>query len=298
MSQKDKITTIHGTVMKTFDYEKFKILKGNRKVLERRKQKIRKSVIENGQLFFPIIVNERMEIIDGQCRYEVFREMGLPIYYIIQPGLELNECQVFNSTATSWALQDYVDSYAAQGQENYIRLNSLIKSHPNCPIDTITFAAAGIRDARGSKEWDIKGGKAPISEQAAEKADKLLTYAERFLPAFSSGNGSKNYLLKAAMFCYGVAGIDRERLVNKWNKYGNIKSVKAPAVSIRDALLVLEKAYNFKSPTDSLMYFMAEYDKYCRSQNAAYATRWAEKLKKGVTQHERDYCNRDKDRSI
>ena len=31
----------------------------------------------------PIVVNEKMEIIDGQGRFEVCKEKGLPIYYNI-----------------------------------------------------------------------------------------------------------------------------------------------------------------------------------------------------------------------
>lgn len=269
---------VSNTVLRTSDYTKFKALEGNRSVLENRKARIRKSVKENGQLFSPIIVNEKMEIIDGQGRYEVFKEDNLPIDYIIKPGLTLKDCVILNSTSMHWTLQDYIDSFVVQGNANYERLNNLVKMHKNAPIGTIMFASVGIANSAhyGNKN-DIKGGKLEISEEKYFSADQLLSYAERFLANFEKGNGNKSYLMNAAMFCYGVENVDPERLVDKWNKYGNIKSIKSSLVSIRDAIHVLEQCYNFKSPINSVIYFETEYDKYCRKQNSSYSTRWLSK---------------------
>ena len=277
MYDEDK-DTIHSMVYKTTDYTKFRILEGNRDVLNSRKQKIRKSVKENGQLFSPIIVNEKMQIIDGQGRFEVFRENSLPIYYVMEQGLTLKDCVILNSTSTSWTLQDYIDSYVAQGNENYIRLNSLIKTHPLCSIRTIIFAASGISDMHNSDKYNVKSGKLTIKEIDFIKADQLLRYAERFIPGFEKGNGDKNYLMMGAIFCFGVDGIDREKLVDKWIKYGNIKSIKSPSVSIRDAIATLEKAYNYRTTSESVLYLETAYDKYNRTKVASYAARWSAKF--------------------
>lgn len=269
-----------GTVLKTNDYSKFKLLVGNRPVLERRKQRIKKSVLDNGQLFSPIIVNEKMEIIDGQGRFEVFKSMNLPVTYIIQPGLSLHDCVVFNSSSTQWTSQDYIDSYVAQGNENYIRLNSLVKTHKTIPIGSIAFAALGVSGfSRQGDKNDIRSGKITISESQFIYAENCLGYAERFLGNYEDGSGNRAHFLSAVIFCFGVDGIDREKLVDKWNKYGNIKSVKIPAISIRDAIKWLERAYNFKTPSDSVVYLESAYDKYCREQTASYFSRWQSKRK-------------------
>ena len=272
--------TIHSMVYKTTDYSKFRMLEGNRAVLNTRKQKIRKSIDVHGQLFSPIIVNEKMQIIDGQARYEVFREKNLPIYYIMEQGLSVEDCQTLNSTGTPWTLKDYIDSYEVQGNENYIRLNRLIKAHRLCSIRAVLFAAIGIADTHGSDKNNVKEGRLTVNESDFAKADQLLSYAERFIPGCAPGCGDKTYLLMAAIFCCGVNGIDKERLVDKWIKYGNIKSIKSPFVSIRDAIATLEKAYNYRSSSESVLYIESEYDKHCRQQNASYATRWGSKIKK------------------
>lgn len=278
-NQERELDVVQGVVLCTNDYSKFKLLEGNRPILERRKQRIRKSVRSHGQIHIPIIVNEKMEIIDGQGRFEVFKEMGLPIYYVIVNGLKLEDCVALNSVNGIWTLQEYVDCYAMMGNENYIRLNFLIKAHKRIPINAITFAAVGIVPGNtvGTGNADIKGGGIIISDEQFMHAESLLGYAEKFLPSFKTGN--RSYLLIASMFCHDVDGVDKERLVEKWDKYGNIKTVNVPAISVRDAIRCLENAYNFKSHAGTTMYFEAEYDKRCRSNSAAYMSRWAAKKK-------------------
>lgn len=280
MTQIGKGTTIYGNVMKTYDYDQFKILEGNRPVLEQRIRRIMKSIEDNGQLFSLIVTNEHMEIMDGQARFTVFRAQKLPIYYVVQPGMTLKDCQVLNSTGTPWTMMDYVGSYVVQGNENYIRLNDLIVSHPDCNIDVIRFAVTGNIDHHDHHKWSVKDGTVTISAEDFNRVNGLLKYAERFLPSFKPGSGPKAHLLRAAIFCYGCPGVDGEKLVYKWDKYGSVKSVTSPAVSIRDAICVLERAYNFKSQASTAMYFEAEYDKFCREQNASYASRWGNRNKK------------------
>ena len=48
----------------TNEYEKFKKLKGNRAVTEKRKEKIKKSILKVGYITSPILVNDEFEIID------------------------------------------------------------------------------------------------------------------------------------------------------------------------------------------------------------------------------------------
>lgn len=268
-------TKVVGTVLSTKDYGIFQKLEGNRDVLNARKEKIKKSVKMNGQLFSPITVNEHMQIIDGQARFEVFKELGLPICYIIHPGMTLNDCVVLNSTATSWTLNDYIDSYVELGNENYINFKKLMQQHKIVPVNVVLYAVA-MKINKG-QDNDIKGGGLIATVEQCEKAHERLTYAERFLPNFKDGN--KAYLLQAAMFAMGVSGIDTERLVDKWNKFGNVKSVSVPITNIYDAVGVLERAYNFKSSANSVCYIQSEYDRACREKTASYANRWQKKRK-------------------
>lgn len=260
-------------VLETTDYSKFKVLEGNRSVIDHRKGKIRKSIKNNGLRFSPIIVNEKMEIIDGQGRFEVSKECGYPIKYIISPGMTLDDCIVLNSSTTGWSLNDYIDSYVAQGNSNYSALKSLMTKHPQIPLNAVFFAVSGNSGNGGKAAATIREGQLQIDKSTYDKVDVLLGYAERFLEKFQTGN--KINFLVAVMFCYNVDGVDREKLFTKWDRYALTKTVSTPVVKIYDALDMLERAYNFKSTVGNLIYFSAAYDKYCRERNNAYATRWS-----------------------
>lgn len=85
------------TIYCTSDYTVFKKLLGNRVVLEQRKNTIKNSIIENGYVRNPIVVNEKMEIIDGQGRFEALKELKLPIEYVIAYGAGQKECIALNA---------------------------------------------------------------------------------------------------------------------------------------------------------------------------------------------------------
>ncbi len=113
------------TVYRTYDYDKFKKMKGNRKVEEKRVNTIIESVHSIGRLPTPIVVNENMEVVEGQGRLEAFRRLGLPIEYIIQIGATVNDCRVINQANTPWGEEDYIDSQIESDNINYIRAKAL-----------------------------------------------------------------------------------------------------------------------------------------------------------------------------
>jgi ParB-like chromosome segregation protein Spo0J len=69
-------------ILKTSDYTLFRTIEGNRNINLLHLNRLRQSMLEK-YLFTIIIVNENMEIIDGQHRFTVCRELGLPVYYVI-----------------------------------------------------------------------------------------------------------------------------------------------------------------------------------------------------------------------
>ena len=80
------------TVNRTTDYSLFKRLEGNRNVLEIRVKRITASIKKVGWIQNPVIVNEKMEVIEGQGRLEALKRLGMPVDYIIVPGIGLDEC--------------------------------------------------------------------------------------------------------------------------------------------------------------------------------------------------------------
>jgi ParB-like chromosome segregation protein Spo0J len=75
------------------DYSSFKRIDGNRTINKAQVKKLYDSFNENPGLAsaVPIVVNDKMEIIDGQHRFESLKKLNLPIYYYEVEGLKLQE---------------------------------------------------------------------------------------------------------------------------------------------------------------------------------------------------------------
>lgn len=108
-----------GNIYVTTDYSKFKMIGGNRMLNRRNLSKLLKSIDEE-LLVIPIIVNEKMEVCDGQHRLECCRLLKKPVYFIIQEGYGLPQIQRCNSTSSTWVKADYLNMFLESGNENYI----------------------------------------------------------------------------------------------------------------------------------------------------------------------------------
>jgi hypothetical protein len=122
----------------TNDYGRFKFLKGNRDLIESKVNKI-KDVIHAGVdvlKYAPIIVNEAMEIIDGQHRFAVSRELKANVYYVIHKDADLSIVPTINSNHTKWRNADFMNSYLDLKRPAYIELQTFIMAHEGISLST------------------------------------------------------------------------------------------------------------------------------------------------------------------
>lgn len=84
------------TVYSSRDYDSFKIINFNRELSKSNLQRLRTLTEKEFKLhMFPIIVSTNLEIIDGQHRFHVAKEMGAPIYYIVQKVNRVSVADVY-----------------------------------------------------------------------------------------------------------------------------------------------------------------------------------------------------------
>ena len=89
---KDKIIS---SVRETKNYGQFKFLEENRELSSKALKRISKSVEKEGWRNYPITVNEKMEIIEGQHTFTYAKEHRLPVRYIVVEGLNKKDCLFF-----------------------------------------------------------------------------------------------------------------------------------------------------------------------------------------------------------
>jgi len=144
-------------VYKTNDYSKFKSKDGNRNLNELHLKRLTESVKQNDLLHAnPILVNEKYEIIDGQHRFNVCRELGKSVHYIKVKGLGLNEIQILNANSKNWKLEDYVEGYCNMGFQEYCYLKTILnQSKLGVGVVLGMFASTD----NGDTMIDLKNGK-------------------------------------------------------------------------------------------------------------------------------------------
>lgn len=131
-------------LQKTTDYGKFKFMKGQRPIdldcIES------KTLLASMQKFgflpaFPVMARpngapNKLEIVDGQHRYSVAKELGLPVYYVIDNSQI--DVTLVNKAQRKWSPKDYAQSYANQGYHAY---QTLLEYSANFGISIMQSAA-------------------------------------------------------------------------------------------------------------------------------------------------------------
>lgn len=113
------------------DYETFTLLTGNRIVNKSKIDKIKGDINSGLNLlpYCPVIVFEKdnlLHIVDGQHRYYVSKELGLPVYYVVSEELNLFQIATMNSKQDKWKEKDFLKCYMELGVEDYKILNDFI----------------------------------------------------------------------------------------------------------------------------------------------------------------------------
>lgn len=109
-------------VYKTNDLSIFKTIDGNRVPNLQHIKRLADSIRIYGMKCNPILVNEKMQVIDGQHRLMAAKEVGSFVYYIILNGYTLSEVHTLNLNQKNWSKKDYMEGYANMGIESYIKL--------------------------------------------------------------------------------------------------------------------------------------------------------------------------------
>lgn len=257
------------------DYNQFKKLEGNRITSVGRINKIKKSIMEVGYITSPILVNENMEIIDGQGRFEALKELGLPIEYIVQSGINIKECIAMNIYQTNWNLMDYIQSYADKGIQSYIYVVEAMKKYPLIK-GTDAYSIALFRTSRFDIQ-KVKAGELEITEEQYKNMIEILDYiyplVEKYNHVVRVG-----LIIRAMLYCYDIEGIDRNRLKRKVEDILELNKIP-PIPTIPEAVQFLEEVYN-KNKQGQNLYLYTEYRKMVEERESRGLKVHNEKLKR------------------
>lgn len=146
-------------VFQSTEYNRFRMINGNRQLNEKKINKIINEIQEGNDLleYYPIQVYEhdgRLEIMDGQHRFYICRKLKRPVFYvIIKRAVGLPEIAKVNSNVEKWKATDFINCYVQLGNEHYIRFRDIMDKYP-VPVTTlISMLQSGkVNDGGGTKD--------------------------------------------------------------------------------------------------------------------------------------------------
>lgn len=180
-------------VQETTDYLSIKHIVGNRIINPSHVETLKVSM-KKKQLLIPSIVNEKMQIIDGQHRLQACIELNIPFYYIIVEGYGLEDVQRMNTNMKNWTtsdfMQTYLDLYKAGHQEyvSYVRLDEFIKTY-NIPLNA-GIVISDFSKLDGIKDMGFKHGTFIFDETLANAAKLFI---EEVIEIFAGLHDKKWY---------------------------------------------------------------------------------------------------------
>jgi len=164
-------------ILETNDYTSFRKFKGNRPLDSHNlKTLIGAMTVENLLPQVPILVNSKMEIIDGQHRFEAAKSLSLPISYIVKEDANYQDIISLNQHKRNWKGEDYLRLYGeGLGKEAYLMLESFMKENHlklSCALLIVNGPIKQMdeyqRFRSGSFTW-------PISREEAQSiCDKIV----------------------------------------------------------------------------------------------------------------------------
>jgi len=115
-------------IHQTKNYDQFKIIPSNRSC--ENYEKILESIKRRNMLaFHPIHVDKDFRIIDGQHRFRAAKELGIDIFYVIDPKANESDLVYLNMNQKNWSSKNFMNFHCAHKLKEYLFFKSLHENY-------------------------------------------------------------------------------------------------------------------------------------------------------------------------
>lgn len=242
-------------VMKTDDYDIFKFVASNRAVSMVQVNRIIESIKKVGVIPSPIIVNERMEVLDGQHRLTALKTLGEPVYYLKIDGIGMPEAVQMNAINAKWRQTDYINHYATIGLPDYVFLKKMLgefKQLPNCVVIGVMCKNKSTKisntDALASGTFKLVGGET--------EAVETLKFLASFAPTIKEAKkGRKSNFYLALAWIYQNKGLFELDIPQLHKAVKRICMYDHAITATDDYMAAIQSEYNFNYPKKRNQFF-------------------------------------------
>lgn len=244
-------------VYETKDYSLFRELENNRDVTKARAEKLIASFSEK-EILNPIVVNEKMEIVDGQGRFEALKSLGRTIKFLVSPGATIEDCRRMNQYNTKWSTMTFATSFASSGNENYKRILECKKiTNLSFPLmlrlvnqtDNMSVKENGKRKYSQSK---IASGELNFTDADKNKVIQIFNFTNEIKNALQLSHRLNEAFYIAVKVMVEFEGYDHARMLKKCKLY---KHKFTQMANLENALKEFSSCYNQGQSTKTRLYF-------------------------------------------
>jgi len=161
-------------IEKTNDYSIFKSVNFNRDKKRKHIESVKKMLIKDNLLHLhPILVNEKMEVIDGQHRLEAARELNVPVFFI-KSDVSYEHILNSNLLQKKASLADVIKFYALKDRlRDYIELQKNVNALNISPKAMLSFMFGSTSPGLVAL---IKSGKFRMPPNASKLEGLIFSY--------------------------------------------------------------------------------------------------------------------------
>lgn len=219
-------------------YDKFVLSKLNR--IPGHYKKVLQSIKENDYTKYqPILVNSKMEIVDGQNRFLACKELGLPIHFIVSDEIKIFAAADINRASKNWTAMDYAIHYAKRGREPYIRLLDLCARY-NQKISIVQCFGKMSGGSFSSHSDNVKSGGFQFRDDV--DIEDFLEHMMDFESYYEFSK--KDKFVKSVLKLYLSDGYDKLKMKKKLRMASGIVHEQPRVEMMTEEIL---KLYNYKS---------------------------------------------------
>lgn len=220
----------------TTDYDIFGEITSNREVNAKHVRKLVAEIERKNLLHVnPILVNEQMQVIDGQHRLAAARILGVPIYYLQDTGIQKEDIALLNSNKKNWNAMDYINYHGAEKRPGFDVLAKFIIQNPLMQVSTVIklLNPDGKRNSDHIREGRIDVSNLPQAIAIAGFCKWLRNYYDA---------AYEDRIVSAIRKIFDADGFDEEQLVAKIE--GQPRSL-VPVINAKQALEMFTEIYNY-----------------------------------------------------
>ena len=240
--------TFSGRVYSTYEYAKFKLIDGNRKIDRNNLKRLIESMkIEDAKI--PILVTENYYVIDGQHRLQARKQLMLPVYYIVS-SMDASADSIILSTMAQKPLTfiSIAELRANTGNENYKKLLEFTRYYKIPITMAITLISKAAKSRAGGYSGGNTGHRFKLGEFKAddiEFAESLGDYLQLLYKETNSNIIKSKYFVNSLLVVLAMKDFNKEHFASQITKHKHLMENKATSKQYQN---MIHEIYNYRVP--------------------------------------------------